>query len=112
MVQSESSFPRRGSVAEAQKSKGKEGDAGKGRSDHNRSTIQHPKEELSQHSLKSASKIRSVHERTTANSGASPSPQTPKPLTATTSPSLSTSGDRVIMAATVEKLVQKLTSEI
>lgn len=56
-------------------------------------------------------RIEGAHDGTIPNNSTSPSLQMPKTLTTFSTPSLN-DNDHVIMAATVEKLVQKLTSEI
>jgi hypothetical protein len=110
MAEQAHSVPRRRSVAES-KGKSKEGDIDQTKLDQTRSPKQQFKEEPLRGSLQSTSRADPVQDGTTSTNGVGPSPQTSKALAAH-SASVSMDNNQVIMAATVEKLVQKLTSEI
>lgn len=106
------SISRRRSAAEPSKGKGKEGDMDSAKLDQSPSSKRHPREEEPLQVLQHpTARIGNAHDGTTPSRGTSPSLQTPKTLAAV-STLASTDINHVIMAATVEKLVQKLTSEI
>ncbi|KAK3821414.1 MAG: hypothetical protein J3Q66DRAFT_333268 [Benniella sp.] len=112
MAEQAHSVPRRRSVAES-KGKSKEGDTDQTKLDQTRSPKQQFKEEPLRGSQQSTSRADPVQDGATSTNAVGPSPQTSKALAAqSASASVSMDNNQVIMAATVEKLVQKLTSEI